>query len=485
MKVLLINAPRINSIWCGVPDIFNGKDQHLFPPLGIMYLSAFLKERTDHEVGILDPNAETMGLSSIERRIREYAPDVVGITAMTHNLIDVHQCARIAKQVSPDIHVTVGGPHAISFPDEAIRLEFVDSIVVDRDAEVTFAEWVDALAGRRPRHDVAGVYFHDSDGTVVRNPARPILKDLSHLPFPDRSGVDLRQYYTPGMTGLVATTMATTRGCPQGCKFCLSTSAFSTRTAEDVVNEMEHCLGMGIQEVQFVDDIFNAPASRVLAISDEILRRGIKMAWGYKATVHATTYESLERARQAGCTKGHFGVETGTEEGLAALGKTFVKLEHVRQVFKWCRELDLTSCAYIMIGTPVERSREDILRTIDFINELDPDYVVYAITSPYPHTPLWKEGAQLGLWDEGVWSDFMRNPTPELAARIPTVWTQHMSKDELLRIFKEVNRRFYFSPRKIARTLARVSNVNEVKRIAQGGWAIARLQLMNAAGRRI
>ena len=65
--------------------------------------------------------------------------------------------SRIAKQVSPDIHVTVGGPHAISFPDEAIRLEFVDSIVVDRDAEVTFAEWVDALAGRRPRHDVAGV----------------------------------------------------------------------------------------------------------------------------------------------------------------------------------------------------------------------------------------------------------------------------------------------------------------------------------------
>jgi hypothetical protein len=91
----------------------------------------------------------------------------------------------------------------------------------------------------------------------------------------------------------------------------------------------------------------------------------------------------------------------------------------------------------------------------------------------------------LGLWDEGVWSDFMRNPTPELAARIPTVWTQHMSKDELLRIFKEVNRKFYFNPRKVLRTLARVSNLKEVQRIAQGGLAIAKLQLMNAAGRRI
>jgi radical SAM superfamily enzyme YgiQ (UPF0313 family) len=485
MKVLLINAPRINSIWCGVPDIFNGKDQHLFPPLGIMYLSAWLKKHTDHEVMIVDPNADLLGFAAIEKRIREFGPDIVGITAMTHNLIDVHQCAEVTKRVDPGIHVTVGGPHAVSFPEEAIRLPHVDSIVIDRDAEVTFGEWVDALAGRRPRHEVAGVYYHEPDGTVVRNPARPILKDLSHLPYPDRSGVDLTQYYTPGMTGMVATTMATTRGCPQGCKFCLSTSAFSTRTPEDVVDEMEHCLGMGIQEVQFVDDIFNAPASRVVAISDEILRRGIKMAWGYKATVNATTYASLERAKEAGCTKGHFGVETGTVEGLQALGKTFVKLEHVRQVFKWCRELDLTSCAYIMIGTPVERSQDDIYRTIEFVNELDPDYVVYAITSPYPHTPLWKEGARLGLWDEGVWSDFMRNPTPELAARIPTVWTQHMSKDELLRIFKEVNRKFYFNPRKVLRTLARVSNLKEVQRIAQGGLAIAKLQLMNAAGRRI
>ena len=37
----------------------------------------------------------------------------------------------------------------------------------------------------------------------------------------------------------------------------------------------------------------------------------------------------------------------------------------------------------------------------------------------------------------------------------------------------------------IFRTLARVSNLKEVQRIAQGGLAIAKLQLMNAAGRRI
>lgn len=485
MKVLLINAPRISSIWCGVPDIFNGKDQHLFPPLGIMYLSAYLKERTDHDVSILDPNAEDLDYVGIERRIREVGPDLVGITALTHNLIDVHRCAQAAKRVSREIHVCIGGPHVMRFPEETMQMSHVDSVIIDRDAEESFGEWLDALQGRRQKDSVAGVYWRDRDGGIIRNGKRQLNKDLSRLPFPDRSTIDLKDYYTPGMKGLVATTMVTTRGCPQGCHFCFANSSFGVRSAEDVVNEMEHCQRMGIEEVHFVDDIFNAPAKRVVGIADEILRRGLKMSWGFKAIVNSTTYEMLEKAREAGCTKAHFGVETGTEEGLASLGKTFIKLEHSRQVFKWCKELGLTSCAYIMIGTPAERNRGDILKTVDFVHELDPDFVVYAIMSPYPDTPLWGEGAQKGLWEQDIWRQFMVNPTPELADRIPTVWTEHMSKEELLQIFKEVNRQFYFNPRKVLRTLAKITSFEELKRIARGGLAIARLQLLSASGRSI
>lgn len=485
MKVLLINAPRINSIWCGVPDIFNGKDQHLFPPQGIMYLSAYLKAHTDHEVKIVDANCDLLSQAQIARIIRDYDPRVVGITSMTHNLIDVHGCVKSAKAANKDIHVILGGPHAMRFPEEAINLEGVDSICFERDGEEPFGEWIEALDGKRSLDSVGGIWYKKADGTEQKNPKRPINKDLSRLPMPDRTGIKLDEYYTPGMQGLRATTIVTSRGCPQGCKFCLSTAAFASRTPKDIVDEMEVCKSMGIQEILFVDDIFNAPAKRVTEISQEILRRGLKMSWAFKGTIANTTYEMLKIARQAGCSRGHFGVESGTEEGLRALGKTYMPLEKARQVFKWCKELDMSGIAYIMIGTPAEKCRGDIMKTVDYVHQLDPEFVVYAITSPYPDTPLWKKGIDLGLWTEDPWKNFMKNPTVENAAPIPTMWNQYMSREELLTVFKEINREFYFDPMKIYRTLVKCTNLKSIKRIAQGGLAIAKLQFIKSSSRDI
>ena len=485
MKVLLINPPRLNSIWCGVPGIFNGKDQHLFPPQGIMYLSAYLKKYTDYDVKIMDPNADLIGLEEIERRMRSYAPDVVGLTTMTHNLIDVHACVKMAKKLNPDIHVVLGGPHAMHFREEAIALSGVDTIVFERDGEEPFAEWLETLEGKRRPEDVLGVYYKDKSGEIHRNADRPVNKDLSRFPFPDRTGINLSDYYTPGMNGKLATTIVTSRGCPNGCNFCLSTSAFAMRPPKDIVDEMIICQEMGIEEVLFVDDIFNAPTKRVIDISEEIMRRGVKMSWAFKGTIRNTTYEMLKIAKQAGCERGHFGVENGTEEGLKALNKTVMNLEKCRQVFKWCKELDMMGIAYIMIGTPADKDFAEIMKTVEFVQQIDPAFVVYAITSPYPDTPLWKKGAELGLWDEQIWERFMLDPTPERAAEIPTMWNQYMSREELLDAFKKINRAFYFDPAIIWRTLRRCSNFNAVKRIAQGGLAIAKLQFLKASGRDI
>ena len=79
----------------------------------------------------------------------------------------------------------------------------------------------------------------------------------------------------------------------------------------------------------------------------------------------------------------------------------------------------------------------------------------------------------------------MLNPTIETAEQIPTMWNQYMSREELLSIFKEINRDFYFDPMKIYHTLKKMTNWEGVKRIAQGGLAIAKLQLIKAQSRRI
>ncbi|MBM3463283.1 MAG: radical SAM protein, partial [Armatimonadetes bacterium] len=433
----------------------------------------------EHAVHVMDPNATDTSEEAIEREVRAFGPDVVGITALTHNVVDVHRMALLARRVNPDAHVVLGGPHIVEFPNHAIQMSGVDSVVTAMDPEPTLSALIDAVGGRADLATVPGINYKTADGEVKRNQPPPANKNIDDLPFPDRQALDLRRFYTPGMRESVATTAVTSRGCPQPCHFCMASRSFRLRSPANIVDEMEECLNLGIKEIHYIDDIFNAPAKRVTAIADEILARKVKMSWGFKAIVNATTREMLERAKEAGCVKAHFGVETGTEEGLQSLGKTFIKLEDSRRVFKWCKELGMKSCAYIMLGIPWEKSRDDIKRTVDFVNELDPDFVVYALMSPYPGTPLWKKGAELGLWESDLWDRFLINPSME-HDHLPTVWTEHMSKEELFQVFKEVNREFYFNPRKLLKTLLDIQSLAQLKRIFFGGVGLIRLQLLNA-----
>jgi radical SAM superfamily enzyme YgiQ (UPF0313 family) len=250
-----------------------------------------------------------------------------------------------------------------------------------------------------------------------------------------------------------------------------------------VVDEMQECAERyGISEIHFIDDIFNISTHRVIEVSEEILRRNVKMKWGFKASVKHVTPEMLRIARRAGCFRLHYGVETHSNEGLAALNKN-ITLDRIFEVFRMTREAGLLSIAYMMVGCPHEKSAAEILRVKQFIRKLDPDYVVYSLFTPYPDTQVFRDGAGLGLWPEDVWTRFYGNPQPGF--RLPTMWTQFLDETTLLRLFKEINRDFYFSPRVIFRTLKELRSPTHLTRILRGGLSIARLQLMRPDSRRI
>ena len=58
-----------------------------------------------------------------------------------------------------------------------------------------------------------------------------------------------------------------------------------------------------------------------------------------------------------------------------------------------------------MIGFPTE-TKEDILKTISFAKELNPDIAQFLVTTPYPGTELWHLCKEYGEINVGDWSDF-------------------------------------------------------------------------------
>lgn len=470
MKVLLINPPKRHRIWVGIPEIFS-RGIFLFPPLGLMYLKAYLQAHTAHRVELLDTLLDDLSFSEIEERVKSSKPDMVGIMALTHNLVDVQLTVAAVKNALPDVPVVLGGPHVHSFPHRTMQLKGVDYAICG-DGEVPLARLADALDGGGDLSTVPSLLFR-RDGEIVANEIE-LYRDLDSLPFPDRSIPRFEKYYTPLMTGTSTTTMITSRGCPNQCVFCNTRKDYRSRSPENIADEIEECVRMGINELFFIDDIFNVSASRVIGICREIIRRDLKVKWGMKARCDGVTEEMLKLARRAGCFRIHYGVETGTDEGLRLMDKK-ITVSRIEETFKLTRRCGIMSIAYFMIGCPHEKSRDHILQSARFASRLKADYAVFALYSPYPDTQTYRDGISRELF-ESTWEEFLVNPTLDIS--LPTLWEEHFSQAELLELFKIAHRKFYFSPRVMLNALFTLKGLPDLARKVRGLFSLIKLQLL-------
>ncbi len=482
MKILLINPPKKYTIWAGIPEALN-KGVFLYPPLGLMYLQSYLEENTRHQVILLDALADALDFSQIEAKVRQIKPQITGITASTHSLLDVVNTIAAARKAGDKTHICLGGPHVTSFPEESINLAGVDSVVLG-DGELVFKELADSLEKKSSLRDVRGIIFKD-EGGIFRTKEAQSIEDLDSLPFPKRERLTgLYRYYTSGTESNLMTTMVTSRGCPYGCSFCNTSKNYRYRSPSNVADEIEQCMGIGIKEFYFLDDTFNVTAKRVTDICEEVLSRELKIKWGFKARCDNIDYEMLRIAKKAGCRKIHYGVEAASDEALMRLNKGGqVNVKKIEQVFGWTRDLGMRSIAYAMIGCPYEKTREDVLRVSDFIKKINADYVVFSLFSPYPDTHSYQEAIKKGIIRKEAWEEFIKNPRQ--GCELPTCWEEYFSKKELLGLLKTVHRDFYIRWRIFLRSLFGLHSIGEFKRLCKDALALWRLFIIKEPGGKI
>ncbi len=478
MDITLINPPEKLRIWAGIPKAM-AYGVYCFPPLGLMYIQAAVEKRTPYKAEIYDPVVEDLDYPDFEQELKRYPLDLVGISAYTHSLPDVQMSIDIVRKLNPNATIIIGGPHCAMFPDYAIQMKGIDAIVTG-DGEDAFVEIVEAYKAGRSLEGIKGVWYRDGEA-IHKNEHRESTLSLDAYPWPDRTRSRYKDYYLPGTQQPLVTTAITSRGCPHSCPFCLTyKKQYRIRDVDNILDEVEHCLSIGITEIHFIDDLFTPNSQWVLKFCDGVERRGLKFNWGYKTTIAGTTREQLRRCRETGCTKIHFGVESANNEGLDIWGK-HCDTEDVHRVFRWCHEEGIRSVAYMMLGGPHERTMDDAIANIDEMIKLDAFYSVFAIFSPYPGTESFEEGVKKGLFPADCWHKFMLEPLS--GVEVPACWEEHLSKAELLELLKIAHRKFYLRPQTFIRSAAQVKSRAEVKRLAQGLMSIAKLELLNASSR--
>ena len=473
MDVLLVQPPLENMIKTEVPTIVE-EERGLNPPLGLMYVAAYAEKYTNHKIRILDCLAENVSHKTLKEEIKRIKPDIVGIQAMTFTLIDVIKAAKTVKSIDDEIPVVVGGSHAHIFPFETANLPGIDYVVLG-EGEIVFADLIENIQNPEKLKKIRGLVFRDGDN-VINTGQRELIKDLDPLPFPARHLTPYKRYSSLLAKRSPVTTMITSRGCPYKCKFCDRPhlgKVFRARSAQNVVDEMEACVNMGIKEFLIYDDTFTIRRKRVREICYKILETLLDVSWDVRARVDTVDEELLKLMRKAGCERIHFGIESGNQDILRILGKG-ITLEEVKKAFQMAKRAGLETLGYIMIGSPGE-TEAHVHRSINFVKNLGADYVHFSIMTPFPSTAVYMDGVNRSILGSDYWKEFAENPTTDF---VPKLWEEYMSRERIIQLVEFAYRSFYSRPSYVFRKLMRVKSLSEFKRKIRAGIKILRGRLV-------
>jgi radical SAM superfamily enzyme YgiQ (UPF0313 family) len=370
------------------------------PPLGILYLAAVL-EKKGVEVDVVPCDVLQLSWHGVEKRIRDFCPDIVGATTTTENRFESFRLARIAKKIDPGIMTVLGGPHvSMAEEDTLLHVQDVDVAVVG-EAENTVVELADAVESGHGLENVKGLFIR-RNGSIEFTGTRDRIQDLDSLPFPARHLIPMDAYNfyvkTPDGERLKAQNIMTSRGCPFDCYFCATPVNWGRRmreySPERVLAEMEHLIETyDAKYIWFYDDTFNYNPKRVHKIMDMILERKLDIKFCNEFRIDVLDKQLLEKMVRAGLVWGHFGIEAGNLRVRSDVVRKSFDIERAYQFVRWAKELDFVPHAFLIFSHHTETWKEahETIEIMDTLKSINPrTEISSAILHIYPGTPLEK-----------------------------------------------------------------------------------------------
>ena len=360
------------------------------PPISLAVLMGPLKQ-AGHTVRLIDLQIPYVR-QNWERVFISEPVDLVGITAMTPQVMQANEIARKIKAVIPEVPVVLGGVHATFLPEQTLYEFSAFDILVLGEGEHTVVELVANLECSKPIAEVEGIAYR-SNGSVVITPSRTRILDLDNWPN-HHEYYDFDFYIHNNSCGYTEKCVSTvvSRGCPYNCRFCATknfwTKKYICKSTTAVIKEVRYILNRGVKDIMFRDSTFVINKKWIHEFCKKILQQKLKFRWGVQARAELVDFELLSHMKKAGLNKVSFGVESGSQKILDFYGKE-ITLKQVEKAFEVCRKLRIDTEAYFMLGALPE-TREDMELTYQFAKKLKPSSSRVFLFMPLPGSELYE-----------------------------------------------------------------------------------------------
>lgn len=448
-NVLFINMPSmpLDSIAAS----FTGENkitQLMTMPLGIMYLSSFIKKHNEMgQVGFLDYVLhinDISGFNNIDGFITgiaekdiDFTPDILAFSLIfSTSLPFFNLCLDKLKSIWPNAVCIVGGNHATNCTKELLKNENLD-YVARGEGEIVFSEFLKQFADSKPIA-VNGIYSNDNINSVSSLELGEMAHNLDNLPFPDWDLIRMGQYINErgrrrsigGAVDSKAASIMTTRGCPFKCTFCSSHTVHGRkvryRSVQNVIEEIKYLYEhYGVTLFIPEDDLFTANRNRVINLLSAIKSLQIpncELQFPNALAVNTMDEQVIDAMLGAGMKIATVAIESGCEYVQKNIIKKNVNLKKAKEIVKMLRDKGITVRCYFILGFPNE-TKKQMLETVEYVKNLGADWNGLMFAAPLVGTEMYKEFVELGyiqddveMWSRAAFAERMFD-TPEITAK--------------------------------------------------------------------
>ena len=366
------------------------------PPMGLLYLSAYLKSKNIGVEKIIDLNLHEYSIEEFYTMIKKSDSIIYGISVSTETYNNAIEVAKIIKDAKSNAIIVFGGPHVTFCAEDILKNNKCVDYCVMNEGEITFYELVESiLQNKNDKNSIKGIVFRTMNNKIVKNQYRELISNLDLLPFPDRDYFDNSKYEE--------ISIQTTRGCPGTCPFCSASSLFHGkvryRSTENVVNEIGQIKKtFNPKSFMFSDDTFTVNKKRLKSIISSIKEKNLYADFYCEARVDTLDRAVIENLKSIGCSRIQIGIESSVETSRKMLNKK-ISIEKINEISTLLKEYDIQPITNFILGLPHE-TIDDMKKTLNFASILDEKYnyiTNFSICTPLPGTDYFNNPDKYGI----------------------------------------------------------------------------------------
>jgi hypothetical protein len=419
LKVILVNTPsegmRLSRDMAGgLGFVHHAEDR--FPPLDLLWWTARL-EQVGWPVELADGSVKAFEVGDLLSHMAREGTDAVvcevNLPTFETDVVFLKTLRRAGRaRVIAKTQLT----HPL-FLDRLLKEAGID-FVITGECDLTIER---VIAGDDHRGTAR------LEGGEVKTVAEEKLQDLDRLPIPARHVLTMDAYAYSQLGNQGFTTIQSSRGCPYSCGYycpypMTQGVAWRARSAPHVVAEIEDAFKKGYRRFLFRDATFTLNRKRTVDICELLIEKGLPITFWCETRINCLDGELLALLAKAGCRGINFGLESGSDDVLAAGAKSGVNVQKIRKILDETAKAGIVSHLLVAVGLPQE-TRASIHETYLLLGELPALSLGVTGITPFPGTELWYDAMKNDWVKSTDWREYGGNGTVMI--------TDHLSQEDM------------------------------------------------------